>query len=350
MADDTPILKALVMQGGGALGAFALGAMRELYGAHGYRPDLISGVSIGAITAVLLARPKDGDPLGTLEAFWKAVTVEIPWWPDVFQRYASALGNPHFFTPRTDLWGALGWTSLYSTAPLRRTLARFVDEAALADPAARPGLLVTATDVEAGQIKPFDSTDGGMTLDHILASGSLPPSFPMTVIGENAYWDGGVFDNTPLGEVLGRLSRGEAGERQVVVVNLFPNVGKVPTDLGEVGQRMLDLMFANKTQGDLKLLERFNAVSALLELIRRDPRWADLAADPAFLAADRNYVHVPKVLEITREGVTANGAWSDFSPAGIEALAAEGQAAARKELERPRVADGLRRETAYASA
>jgi len=347
MAEQAPILKALVLQGGGALGAFALGAIRVLYGERGYRPDLISGVSIGAITAALLARPKDSDPLGTLEAFWKAVTVEAAWWPEPFQRYASSFGNPHFFTPRTDLWAAIGWTSLYSTAPLKRTLETFVDIDALADPAASPRLLVTATDVEAGQIEPFDSAKGGMTLDHILASGSLPPSFPMTRIKDRPYWDGGLFDNTPLGEVLGKLSRAEgAGERQVVVVNLFPNAGKVPTDFGEVNQRMLDLMFANKTQGDLKLLERFNAVSALLELIRKDGRWEELARDPVFVAADRDYVQVPEVLEITRAGATPNGAWSDFSAAGIEALAAEGEAAAREELKQPRIAGGRLREKA----
>lgn len=341
------IRKALVLQGGGALGAFALGALRVLYGEQGYRPDIISGVSIGAITAALLARPQGGEPLATLEAFWKAVTVEAPFWPEAFQRYASAFGNPHFFTPRTDLWAAAGWTSLYSTAPLKRTLARFVDEAALADPAARPRLLLTATDVEAGQIEPFDSAEGAMTLDHILASGSLPPSFPMTRIGSRAYWDGGVFDNTPLGEVLARLSRDDDGtERQVVVINLFPNAGHAPTDFGEVVQRMLDLMFANKTQGDLKLLERFNAVSALLKLVRETPKWAELAQDPVFQAADRNYVHVPKVLEITRDGATANGAWSDFSPGGIAALAAEGETAARRELAAPKIVQGRMRASA----
>ena len=106
MADETPILKALVLQGGGALGAFALGAARVLYGERGYRPDLISGVSIGAITAALLARPKGGDPLSALEQFWTLVTVESPWLAAAFQRYASAFGNPAFFTPRTDIWAA----------------------------------------------------------------------------------------------------------------------------------------------------------------------------------------------------------------------------------------------------
>lgn len=340
MADETPILKALVLQGGGALGAFALGAARVLYGERGYRPDLISGVSIGAITAALLARPLGGDPLAALERFWTLVTVESPWLAAAFQRYASAFGNPAFFTPRTDVWAAATWTSLYDTEPLRRTLAGLVDLKALAEPGLRPRLVVTATDIKAGQIEAFDSDKKGLTLDHILASGSLPPSFPMTLVDGKPYWDGGVFDNTPLGEVLSRLSRTGQGEREVVVVNLFPNAGPVPTDLNEVSQRFLNLTFANKTESDLKLLERFNAVSVLLDQIRGDPDLAGLAESPAFQDADRNYVVVPQVLAITRAHQAANGAWTDFSRAGIEALAQEGAEAARTEIAAPRIADG----------
>jgi predicted acylesterase/phospholipase RssA len=53
---------ALVFQGGGALGAYELGAARALYEIPKFAPDLIAGVSIGAITAALLARPADQKP------------------------------------------------------------------------------------------------------------------------------------------------------------------------------------------------------------------------------------------------------------------------------------------------
>jgi predicted acylesterase/phospholipase RssA len=49
---------ALVFQGGGALGAYELGAARALYRDALFSRYLIAGVSIGAITAVLLARPR----------------------------------------------------------------------------------------------------------------------------------------------------------------------------------------------------------------------------------------------------------------------------------------------------
>src|ERR1700745_3165323 len=91
---------ALVLQGGGALGAYELGAAKALYKNPKFAPDLIAGVSIGAVTAVLLARPKSGmTPLQALEAFWEKVAVPAPLFPNVFRPYASFLGNPHFFTP-----------------------------------------------------------------------------------------------------------------------------------------------------------------------------------------------------------------------------------------------------------
>jgi Patatin-like phospholipase len=97
------------------------------------------------------------------------------------------------------------WTYFYETQVLRDTLTELVDVDKLKQHDADPVLLVSATNVKEGQIKYFDSRNGDLSLDHILASGSLPPAFPMTTIGNEAYWDGGLFDNTPLGAVLDTL-------------------------------------------------------------------------------------------------------------------------------------------------
>jgi NTE family protein len=332
MKGETGKVRALVLQGGGALGAFELGVARVLYGERAWRPDVVAGVSIGAITAALLARPKGGDPLAALEAFWSQVTVSSPWFPGPLKAYASVLGNPHFFMPRTDLWNLPWWTNFYTVGALRETLAALIDLDALADPAARPGVLLTATDVAAGQITAFYSGDAGLTLDHVLASGALPPSFPTAVIDGRAYWDGGMFDNTPLGAVLDHLDPSDArrNEREVVVVNLFPNAGRIPANLGEVSQRALNLIFANKTASDLKLLERFNAVAGLLDAIRDDPRWADLAASPAFKAADQGYIQVPTVIAVSRKEPADSAASGDFSAETIAARAGEGEQATRE--------------------
>ena len=89
----------------------------------------------------------------------------------------------------------------------------------------------------------------------------------MTRIGENSYWDGGLFDNTPLGAVLDRLDPAAGVDRTVYVVNLFPNEAPIPRTLLEVSQRMQNLQFANKSAEDLKLMRRFDQVAALMEAL-----------------------------------------------------------------------------------
>jgi NTE family protein len=317
---------ALVLQGGGALGAYELGAARRLYQDEAFAPDLIAGVSIGAITAVLLARPGRGSkPLEALEAFWRLVTVSSWFLPPALQQYASIFGNPNFFMPRLDLFALASWTNIYNTEPLRQTLAQLVDLDALADPKSTPELLVTATNLEAGQIECFDSRECGLSLDHIVASGSLPPSFAMTTIEGKFYWDGGMFDNTPLGAVLERLDDGPDVERTIYVVNLFPNKAPIPRTMKEVLDRVLNLQFANKTQQDLKLMDRFNEVARLMEVLDRHPAGNPLRNDPAFQAVKkRHYVRVPRIIPITRLGQVGGLAGSDFSPETIKERAEEG--------------------------
>ena len=321
-----PLQTALVLQGGGALGAYELGAARRLYKDETFAPDVIAGVSIGAITAVLLARPAAGlKPLEALEAFWQKITVTAPFLPPPLQSYASVFGNPHFFVPRLDYYALPIWTNIYDTEPLRETLSQLVDLKALADPKAVPGLLVSATDVEAGQIEYFYSADKGLSLDHIVASGSLPPSFPMTVIGEKFYWDGGLFDNTPLGAVLDRLDTSEDADRTIYVVNLFPNKAPLPRNMQEVATRTQNLQFANKTLQDVKMLRRIDEVAALMEALENLPDGNPLKDNPAYQAvANRHYVRVPRIVSITRLEEVSGFGGSDFSPETIEHRANEG--------------------------
>ena len=324
---------ALVLQGGGALGAYELGAARALYEQENFSPDVIAGVSIGAITAVLLARPAPGlSPLEALKAFWKEVAVPAPLLPAFLRPYASMMGDRHFFVPRLDVWNWWNWTSFYDTSPLRRTLSELVDLKALADPGAAPRLLVSATDLEEGAITYFDSHDG-LTLDHIMASGSLPPAFPMTTIGKKSYWDGGLFDNTPLGAVLDCLDQDPGAERTIYVVNLFPNKAPIPTDLPAIAARMTNLQFANKTAEDLKLLHRFNEVVRLVAALETLPGGNPLANDPAYLAVKtRAYIRMPTIVPITLPGPIEEAAGGDFSPETIERRSDEGYAQTKSAL------------------
>jgi NTE family protein len=328
-----PARSALVLQGGGALGAYELGAARALYEDNRFAPDLIAGVSIGAITAALLARPAGGlKPLQALEAFWERVAMSGSFLPASVQ--ATVFGNPRFFVPRHDYFSFPSWTYLYDTNPLRQTLSELVDLAALADRNALPGLLVSATDVEEGQIKYFYSREESLSLDHIVASGSLPPSFPMTSVDGKSYWDGGVFDNTPLGAVLDRLDQTVGADRTVYVVNLFPNKAPIPGSLIEVAQRVQSLQFANKTAEDLKLLRRFDQVAALMNALEAVPGGNPLRDNDAYKQVkQQNYIVVPRIVSITRPNHVGAGDGTDFSQETIKKRAEEGYNQTKKALD-----------------
>jgi NTE family protein len=327
-----PARSALVLQGGGALGAYELGAARALYEDDHFAPDLIAGVSIGAITAALLARPARGlKPLQALEAFWQQVAMSGVFLPAPLQ--ATLFGNPNFFVPRHDYFSFPGWTYIYDTSPLRETLSQLVDLVALADRNALPGLLVSATDVEEGQIKYFYSREESLSLDHIVASGSLPPSFPMTSVDGKSYWDGGVFDNTPLGAVLDRLDQTVGADRTVYVVNLFPNKAPIPSSLIGVSQRVQSLQFANKTAEDLKLLHRFDQVAKLMNALEALPAGNPLKDNDAYKQVkQQNYIAVPRIVSITRPNHVGTLDGSDFSRETIKGRAEEGYNQTKKAL------------------
>jgi predicted acylesterase/phospholipase RssA len=328
---------ALVLQGGGALGAYELGAARALYKNTRFNPDVIAGVSIGAITAVLLARPAHGlKPLEALEAFWEKVTVPGLLLLPALRQYASFFGNRNFFVPRLDYINLPSWTYLYDTAPLRATLKQLVDLDSLGDRTAAPSLLVSATDLEDGQIRYFYSRDDKLTLDHIVASGSLPPAFPMTLIENKYYWDGGLFDNTPLGAVINRLDNARDVNRTIYVVNLFPNKAPLPRNLLEVQERMKNLHFANKSSADLETVRRLSEVAELMEAIESLPGGNPLKDDPAYEAVKkRGYIHVPRIVYVTPPEPASEireFGDSDFSPPAIQKRAEEGYAQTMRAL------------------
>ena len=137
---------AIVLQGGGALGAYEFGVLRALYERRpGFSPVAVAGVSIGAITAAVLGGAA-GDPIGALDTLWRRkLTVGAPpGLPAAVDRSLAMLGNPGMYQLHAGLFTA-PWllTSVYDTAPLRATLAELVDPARLN--AADPRVIVGAT-------------------------------------------------------------------------------------------------------------------------------------------------------------------------------------------------------------
>ncbi len=273
----------LVLQGGGALGAYQAGVFHTLCEDQ-YEPTWVAGISIGAINAALIAGNQGHSRMARLREFWELVSSSLP--PPVFATDASVrkslneasaaqvmlLGVPGFFAPRFppapfQPRGTLEAISCYDTAPLRHTLERLVDFDRIN--AGVPRLSLGAVNVRSGNFEYFDSARQRIDARHVMASGALPPGFaPVEIDGEH-YWDGGLVSNTPLQYVLEQPSR---RRRVVFQVDLFPARGAMPKTLGEVTEREKEIRFSSRTRLNTTFeLERQTIALAAQRLIAKLP-------------------------------------------------------------------------------
>jgi len=266
-------LNALVLQGGGALGAYQSGAFAALNEA-GFSFDWIAGISIGAINAALICGNRRQDRVAALETFWDRITANLPlsapFWTPAGRRAFSELaaaevtmaGAPGFFRPwpPTAFWpfGAAPALSFYDTTPLETTLNELVDFDLLNDTG--PRLCVGTTDVETGNFRYFDSRTTRIDARHIMASGALPPGFPPVEIDGRHYWDGGLVSNTPLQYVMEQVE----GDQPLCVfqVDLFNARGELPKDVIGVQQREKDIRYSSRTRLTTDRYRQLHALQA----------------------------------------------------------------------------------------
>ena len=333
----------LVLQGGGALGAFECGVVKALE-EHCIHPDLVAGVSIGAFNAAIIAaNPRNAAT--ALEAFWRELSFDTPDIPNEEMRRAlsslqsATFGAPHFFRPRwfepilSPAQLPTNWTSFYDPTPLKATLSKHVSCVKLRDSPVR--LLLTAVDVETGQLATFDSYVDEITPEHILASGSLPPGFPWTTIAGRHYWDGGLVSNSPLDQVV---EVGGLTGKNVYVVNLWLEKRALPHSIPEVLARRDEIVFAEKIRRNIRTWEYIDDYRQLVEEImasveptiaehiKRRPRYIETVGEVCPLSVTR----------INREPMEGESVSRDyeFSRKSIDQLIAQGYAIAAKTLER----------------
>jgi NTE family protein len=282
----------LVLQGGGALGAYQAGAYEALC-AGGHTPTWVAGISIGAINAALVAGNPPERRSARLHEFWNIVTDgSFAGFPGLesgsdahgmlneASAFLTALfGRPGFFRPRMpppllQPGGTPGAISFYDTAPLQATLERLVDFDLLNQGGTR--LSVGAVNVRTGNFTYFDTRRQRLDVRHIMASGALPPAFPPVEIDGEWYWDGGLLSNTPLDYVLG-----EAGSprRLVFQIDLFAATGPLPVDLAQVIEREKDIRYSSRTRLNTdRAVQRQKLAQAARRLFARLP--ASFADDP----------------------------------------------------------------------
>ncbi|HSC09953.1 MAG TPA: patatin-like phospholipase family protein [Rhodanobacteraceae bacterium] len=287
----------LVLQGGGALGAYQCGVYEGL-DAAGIQPDWFAGISIGAINAAILAGNAPERRVERLREFWQRISspaLPLPpeafdWqrqWLDALPKYSplqalansagamTALlhGQQGFFVPRLPppyaaTPGSNAATSFYSTAPLRATLDAFVDFDRV-NHASAPRLTLGAVNLRSGNFVYFDNRRIAIGVEHVLASAALPPAFPPVEIDGEFYWDGGLVSNTPLEYVLELTPRRDTLALQV---DLWSAHGELPRTLGDVLERQKDIQYSSRTRrGTDTAAEQQRLRLALGELIELLP-------------------------------------------------------------------------------
>jgi NTE family protein len=334
----------LFLQGGGALGAYQVGAFRALAEAcRRERTSIgwVAGISIGAVNAAIIAAPRNGDPSTELESLWnELLSPRVPpydvtatweslpsamrsgWLAPLMPKYANwaweafnPRGQRHFFgsrvlSPAYNPWfrqwfGPLTPEELafYDTAELRKTLDRHVDWAAIGREGA-VRLSLGATRVYDGEVTFFDSFGlhdaearaTPISADHVLASAALPPAFPAISIAGEFYWDGGVASNTPITVLADELTSGAVTDTIVFLVDLWDRKGPVPNSMDAVTWRQKSIAYGSRKEAAVEVVNahqhdvdartvppvRLEVVQVMFETPRD-------ATDPQFAFADADF-------------------------------------------------------------
>ena len=269
----------LVLQGGGALGAYQAGVYQALHEA-GIEPDWVIGTSIGAINAALIAGNPRELRLARLQQFWEQV--ELAWPPSAALAAMGMLnlvpnamtvlsGIPAFFKPnvhamrglRADL--GVEQASYYSTEPLRETLSSLVDFEHIGDDAMR--LTVGAVNANSGAMHYFDSRDLRIGVEHVMASGALPPAFAAVRIDGEPYWDGGIYSNTPIEAVLDDHPRRDS---LIFAVNVWHQAGPEPRSIWDVLGRHKDIQFASRADSHIARQKQIHRLRHVIQALAKE--------------------------------------------------------------------------------
>lgn len=299
----------LIFQGGGALGSYQAGVYQGIANAR-IEPTWVTGISIGAINAALVAGNAPEKRVERMHEFWDTIC-RPPSLPasmastalnlmggglepfqefakhalsQTFGSYAAGMaileGQNEFFYPRPFApgYGNPAQVSFYDTSPLKSTLERLVDFDRI-NHADSIRLSLGATNVGTGNFVYFDNRHMLIGPEHVMASGALPPGFPAVEIDGEFYWDGGCVSNTPLLYVMTE----HAGENSLVFqVDLWCSRGKLPTNIFEVSERQKDIQFSSRTRAITDAVRNIHRMrELLLETLERIPE-SVRKADPYF--------------------------------------------------------------------
>ncbi|TSD90235.1 patatin-like phospholipase family protein [Mycobacterium sp. KBS0706] len=330
---------ALVLQGGGALGAYQAGVYEGLHEA-GIRPTWLAGISIGALNTAVIAGAPESQRVDRLRELWETICASPVKWPATSGLAEAALpfamdlrpahntaaamralfqGQPGFFKPRLpppylSPFAGDAATSFYDTNPLRDTLLRLVDFDRLNSGDIR--VSVGAVNVRSGNFVYFDTAERKLGPEHFMASGALPPGFPAIEIEGKHYWDGGVVSNTPLSYVLSTEPRRDTLTFQV---DLWSAKGRMPDDLMEVTSRQKDIQYSSRTRAITNHMLQMQKMRQALQTVMKQVPAAALE-DPEIKAiADLACHRVYNIVHLIYQSKTYEGHSKDYE-FGLDAM------------------------------
>ena len=274
----------LVLQGGGALGAYQIGVYQALH-ESGIEPDWVIGTSIGAINAALITGNKPADRLAKLEEFWASVGhspevefgASLPFFGAMLPNLATVTsGIANFFKPNPFAFFGMHTplepetAGYYSTQPLQATLERLVDFDLINSGGTR--LTVGAANVRTSAMRYFDSRDTQISARHVMASGALPPAFPPVRIDGDLYWDGGILSNTPVEAVFDDMPRRDS---LVFAVHIWNPQGAEPESMWQVMNRQKDVQYSSRAVSHILRQRQMHKLRHIIaELASRLPEGA----------------------------------------------------------------------------
>jgi NTE family protein len=335
----------LVLQGGGALGAYQVGVYQALH-ESGIEPDWVIGTSIGAINASLIAGNEPGRRVQRLDEFWNQMQTSHPgtsgWdWLGLSHSLDTMntvlRGIPNFFTPNLHaLLGAqaaLGaeGAAYYSTLPLRDTLLSLVDFDYLRTCKTR--MTVGAVNACSGKMRYFDTRDERLGVEHVMASGALPPAFGAVRIDGEPYWDGGIYSNTPIEAVLDDKPRRDA---LIFAVNVWHQTGPEPESIADVMSRQKDIQYASRADSHIARQKQIHRLRHVIRELHKhlpsaqqaDPKVKELSAWGCGTTMHVAHLVAPR---LPGEDSTKD---IDFTPAGVRARREAGYADTLRMIER----------------
>jgi len=345
----------LLLQGGGALGSYQAGVYQALAEAD-LHPDWVAGISIGAINSAIIAGNPPERRVERLREFWETVCtspVGIPYIKQLeikdefnhqFVNQARAMsillfGASNFFAPRMPpamLWpgGSADKASYYDNSALRATLGRLVDFDRINTGKMR--FSVGAVDVCTGNFIYFDTTTHRIGVEHVMASGSLPPGFPATEINGEYFWDGGLVSNTPLQWVLDSRPRRDTLALQV---DLWNARGMLPKDLIEVEVRQKEIVYSSRNRAATDQYQYMQKLrTAVANILHKLPQELRDSEDAKLLEreADNKVCNIVHLIYRARkyEGIAKD---FEFSRRTMEEHWATGYGNARRTLANPDV-------------